>query len=61
MPYIAGMRKHGVVDRARFDNGFERFRSAVGNLPVVTRGKIPAANAFGICVSVFYPLMAVSN
>ena len=61
MPYISGIRKHGTIDRAALDRGFERFRQAVGGLAVVAAGEVPAGNAFGVDVSVLYWLLAVPN
>ena len=61
MPYISDIRKHGVIDKAELDGGFERFRKAVGGLTVVAKGEIPAGNAFDADVSVFYWLLAVSS
>ena len=59
--YISGIRKHGVIDKTELDDGFERFRKAVGGLTVVAKGEIPAGNAFDVDVSVFYWLLAVSS
>ena len=61
MPYYEGMRRHGVIDEAGIDDGFARFRKAVGDLPVHAHGEILAGNAFGVDVSVFYWLLRVSN
>ena len=61
MPYISGIRKHGVIDKADLDGGFERFHKAVGGSPVVAKGEIPAGNAFDVDVSVFYWLLAVAS
>ena len=61
MPYISGIRKHGIIDKAELAGGFERFRKAVGGLSVVAKGEIPAGNAFDVDVSVFYWLLAVSS
>ena len=46
--------RHGVIDEAKLVDGFERFRKAVGDLPVLAQGRIPARNAFDVDVSVFY-------
>ena len=61
MPYISGIRKHGIIDKAELAEGFERFRKAAGDLSVVAKGEIPAGNAFDVDVSVFYWLLAVSS
>ena len=61
MPYISGIRKHGIIDKAELAGGFERFRKAVGDLSVVASGEIPAGNAFDVDVSVFYWLLAVES
>lgn len=60
MPYISGIRKHGIIDKAELDGGFERLRDAVGGLTVVAKGEVPAGRAFDVDVSVLYWLLAVS-
>ena len=58
IPYFSGMQTHAPIVGDRIDGGFERFREAVGKLPVVASGAIPAGYAFGTEVSVFYWLLA---
>ena len=46
-----------LSDRARTDDleqGFDRFHAAIGNLPILDEGRIPAGNAFGVRVDVLY-------
>lgn len=61
LPYIAGMRRHGAIERARIDAGFGHFIEAAGGLPVLAAGEIPAGTAFDVDVSVFYWLLSVSD
>lgn len=58
--YADGMRKHGVIEPGVVRDGLERFRQATGGLPAVAQDEVPAGRAFGIDVSVFYLLLAVS-
>ena len=51
--------RHGVVDDARIGEGFERFRKAVGDVAVCTRGRVRAGKANGVEVSLLYWLMEV--
>ena len=60
MPYISGIRRCGITDKAELDRGFERFPKAVGDLTVVAKRKIPAGNVLDVDVSVFLWLLAVS-
>ena len=57
LPYAVNMKR--VVETAEIDEGFERFRVAVGGLPVLGQGEVLAGNAFGVDVSVLYWLLAV--
>ena len=59
--YAYGMRKHGVIETQTVCQGLQRFRKATGDLPVVAQGEVPAGKAFGIDVSVFYLLLAVTD
>ncbi len=59
LPYSEDRRTHGVISKAGIVEGFERFRKAVGELPVLAQGEIPAGMAFDVEVSVLYWLMAV--
>ena len=60
MPYIDGIRKHGVIDKSSINDGFGRFMKATGNLSVLGHGEIQAGKAFDVDVSVFYWLMAIA-
>ena len=61
MPYSDEMRKYGVVGQGTIDNGLERIREAVGNLPAVAQGEVRSGRAFGVDVSVLYLLMRVTH
>ena len=38
----------------QLEEGFDRFHAAIGNLPILDEGRIPAGNAFGVEVDVLY-------
>jgi len=57
--YSDALRRHGVIDGERINDGFERFRAAVGDVAVCGHGRIAAGRAFGVDVSLLYWLMEV--
>ena len=59
LPYAEERRRHGVIEEPRMIAGFERFLRAVGDLPVVDQGRVPAGAAFGVEVEVLYWLLQV--
>lgn len=58
LPYVDGLRRHGVIDRASINDGFHRLHEKLEGPPVLDRGEIAAGTAFGVEVSVLYWLMA---
>ena len=57
--YSDALRRHGVIDNGRIDDGFERFRQAVGEVDVCVRGSISAGTACEVDVSLLYWLLRV--
>ena len=58
LTYYDGMRSHGPIDADRLQQGFERFRRAIGDVHVFKDASVPAGRAYGVDVSVLYWLMA---
>ena len=58
--YIDGIKKRPDA-KDRFQESVRRFRKKVGYSRPAACGDVPAGRAFGVNVSVWYELMAVSN
>lgn len=59
LPYAEERRRHGVIEEPRLMAGFARFLRALGDLPVVDQGRVPAGAAFDVEVEVLYWLLKV--
>ena len=57
--YLGETVGFGPIKESQIHDGFERLRHEWGSLPVKARGEIPAGQAFGVNVFVYYWLLKV--